>query len=103
MCQLVVDDGEAGAGVLEDVLDLGRREADVDRDEDPARGRHAKGPLEHRRGVRAEVGNAVARLEPGGAQRAYQPPRPVGEPAVRETALPVHHSHAFREDRRAAA
>src|SRR5207248_1863525 len=47
--QVVVDEEEAGAAVLDDVADLRAGEAVVDRDQDAARGRHAEVRLEHRR------------------------------------------------------
>ena len=48
------------AAVLQDVPDLGAGQAVVDRDQDPARGRHAEMGLQHGRRVEQQRGDAVA-------------------------------------------
>ena len=69
----VVDEQRARARVAQDVADLGRGEARVDRDQDAAGERHGVVRLEDRRRVRREHGDAVAVAQTPRAQRVREP------------------------------
>ena len=95
-----VNQQEARARVVEDVADLGRREAHVDRHHHPAGERHAEVRLEHRRRVRAEQRDAVPGREPRRDQGARQPPAAGGQLRVGVPARPVDHGRPIGEDAR---
>ncbi len=95
-----VDQQEPRARVAEDVADLGRGEANVDRHHHPAGEGHAEVRLEHRRRVRAQQRHAVAAREPGRAQGARQPPAAAGQLRVAVPARPVDDRRALGEDAR---
>src|SRR5437764_727694 len=75
------------AGVLEDVLDLGGREADVDRDHDRADLRDREVGLEHLEAVAQQQRDPVAPADAARAQRAGQPVNALAELAVGEAAV----------------
>src|SRR5918998_213862 len=63
LLELVVHKDHLRLRVLDDVLDLTRAQPRVYGDEDQPSRRHGEGPLEHRRGVGAKEGDAVALAE----------------------------------------
>ncbi len=65
----VIDEQDAGTGVAEDVTDLGRGEARVDRDQHAPGERNGVMRLEHRRRIGREHGDAVAVSQAAVAQR----------------------------------
>ncbi len=80
------------AAVGQDVPDLGAGQPVVNRDQDPASGRHAEMGLQHRRGVEQQRGHPVPLAQARRPQRVGQPPRPLGE-------LPVGISPLAIDDR----
>ena len=95
-----VNQQEPRARVVEDVADLGRGEAHVDRHHHPAGEGHAEVRLEHRRRVRAEERHAVADREPPRVQGARQPPAAGGQIGVAVPPRPVDDRRALGEDAR---
>ena len=71
--KLRVRDQNPGARVTKDGLDLGTREAGVDRDEDGVGEWHGEVSDEELGDVREQIGDAVAGRDPGCAQRAGEP------------------------------
>ena len=91
--QAGIEQQVAGAAVLEDVADLGAGQAVVDRDQDPARGRHAEMGLQHRRRVEQQRSDPVTLAQPRRPQRVGQPPG-----ALRELSVGVPPSAAGDRD-----
>ena len=93
-----VDEQETRARVAEDVADLRRREAHVDRHHHAPGERHPEVRLEHCGRVRAEQRHAVPAREPSRPQGARQPSAAVGQLRVGVPARPVDHRRAVGED-----
>jgi len=100
--ELRVDEEEPRARVLEDVGDLVGDESRVDRDEDPAGGRHAEMRLEHRGDVRAEERDPVVLRHPRRPQRRGEAVDALLELLVGVPTAPVDDGRLLREDVRAA-
>ena len=101
--ELAVDEQDARARMLDDVLDLVRaRQAGVDRDEYAARSGNAEVGLEERRDVRSQESHPIALLEPALEEGRGESPRSLLELAVRQVAIPVDDGCPIREDRRAS-
>ena len=90
---------ERGAGVLEDVGHLRLGQPDVDRHQYAATHRHRVVQLEHDVAVGAQRRDPVALPDAGPRQRAHESGAAVGQLAVREPDLAVHHGGPVREDR----
>ena len=81
-CELRIKDQHFGAGVIEDIGNLPRRETDVDGDKNGADTQRAVVPLQHLRQVGQQEGDAVALRDPGQLERTGQPVHPLAELSV---------------------
>jgi hypothetical protein len=100
--ELMVAEHDPRAGVLEDIGDLARRQAGVDRHQHRARRRHGEVRLQQRRDVGTQERYAVAGLDACAGQRRRQPVHAVVELAVAVATLAVHHRHLVGVDEGAA-
>jgi len=91
---------DARRGMVEDVRDLRRGEADVDRVEHCPRFEDAVVRLEEVVGVVGDERDAVAGLNAEQAQRVREPVRPLGERAVGVFAVAIHDADLVAEERR---
>ena len=91
--------------MAQDVADLLRVEARVDRDEDAARGRHGEVRLDHRGDIGAQERDPVEMAKPRRLQGGGQPVDPLRKRAVVIGGAPiaVHDGGLVGEDRGAAA
>ena len=96
-----VDEEEAGAGVTQDVADLLRVEARVDRDQDAARGGHGEVRLDHRRDVGAQERDPVVLTKPRCLQGGGEAIDPLRKRAVviGGATIAVHDGGLVGEDR----
>lgn len=91
LSELVFQEEESGAGVLEDVADLGRGEPPVDGDEHGAALGAGEEDLVVVLGLLAQVGDPVARCESGGLQSAGDAVALAVQIAVRQAAALAEH------------
>jgi hypothetical protein len=93
---LVVKDGPR-AGVVEDIPDVLRSQADVDGVQNCPGFEHAVVGLEQLVGVIGQEGNTVTLFDAEVAQGVRQPVRPLGKLAVGELLVAVNHADLVAE------